>query len=69
MDLTDDQKKILTAMNTLTEPTGCKEIGEAADMNWRSVMGKLRGLKKDELVENPDKGVYTITEKGKHAIK
>ena len=68
MELTEEQSKILKALNTLTEPAGCKAIGEAADMPWRSVMGKMRGLKKEELVESPDKGVYIISEKGKAAI-
>jgi ArsR family transcriptional regulator len=66
--LNEDQNTILKAMNTLTEPAGCKVIGEAAGMPWRSVMAKLRGLKKAELVESPDKGVYIISEKGKTAI-
>lgn len=64
----DDQVKILKALNTLTEPAGCKVIGEAADMPWRSVMAKLRGLKKEELVESPEKGKYVISEKGKQLI-
>ena len=65
----DDQVKILKALNTLTEPAGCKVIGEAADMPWRSVMAKLRGLKKEELVESPEKGKYVISEKGKQLIQ
>ncbi len=68
MELNEDEKQILTALNTLTEPAGCKEIGEAADMPWRSVMGKLRGLKKEGLVESPVKSKYVISEKGKEAI-
>ncbi len=68
MDLGEEQIQILKALNSLEEPAGCKVIGEAADMPWRSVMGKLRGLKKNELVESPDKGVYVISEKGKAAI-
>jgi predicted transcriptional regulator len=68
MELNEDQKQILTALNTLTEPAGCKEIGEAADMPWRSVMGKLRGLKKEGLVKTPVKSKYVISEKGKEAI-
>jgi predicted transcriptional regulator len=68
MELNEDQKQILTALNTLTEPAGCKEIGEAADMPWRSVMGKLRGLKKEGLVKSPVKSKYVISEKGKEAI-
>ena len=68
MELTEEQTKILKALNTLSEPAGCKVIGEAADIPWRTVMSKLRGLKKEELVESPDKGVYLISEKGKAAI-
>ena len=64
----EDQVKILKALNTLTEPAGCKVIGEAADMPWRSVMAKLRGLKKEELVESPEKGKYVLSEKGKQTI-
>lgn len=68
MELSEEQTKILKTLNTLTEPAGCKVIGEAADMPWRTVMGKLRGLKKEELVESPEKGVYVISDKGKTAI-
>jgi DNA-binding transcriptional ArsR family regulator len=67
-DLNEDQTRILNALNSLTEPAGCKVIGEAADMPWRSVMAKLRGLRKAELVESPEKGKYVISEKGKTAI-
>jgi len=68
MGLTEEQTAILKALGTLTEPAGCKIIGEAADMPWRTVMAKLRGLKKDELVESPEKGKYVISDKGKAAI-
>ena len=67
-DLTEEQKAILVALNSLTEPAGCKVIGEAADMPWRSVMAKLRGLRKEDLVESPEKGKYVISDKGKAAI-
>jgi predicted transcriptional regulator len=59
---------ILKALNTLSEPAGCKVIGEAANMPWRSVMAKLRGLKKRDYVESPEKGKYIISEKGKAEI-
>jgi predicted transcriptional regulator len=65
---TEEQKAILVALNSLTEPAGCKVIGEAADMPWRSVMAKLRGLRKEDLVESPEKGKYVISDKGKAAI-
>jgi predicted transcriptional regulator len=68
MELTEEQVKILKALDTLTEPAGCKVIGEAADLPWRSVMAKLRGLKKEELVESPEKGKYIISAKGKKSI-
>ena len=64
-DMNEDQIAILKALSTMTEPAGCKEIGEAANMPWRSVMAKLRGLKKGDYVESPEKGKYIISEKGK----
>ena len=67
-DLTEEQVAILKALNTLTEPAGCKIIGEAADIPWRTVMAKLRGLKKEEYVESPEKGKYIISEKGRASI-
>jgi len=67
-DLTEEQATILRALNTLTKPAGCKVIGEAADMPWRTVMAKLRGLKKEEYVESPEKGKYIISEKGRATI-
>ena len=67
-ELNDEQKAILKALNSLTEPAGCKVIGEAAGMPWRSVMAKLRGLKKAEYVESPENGKYVISEKGKATI-
>lgn len=65
MSLNEDQIAILKALSTMTEPAGCKAIGEAANMPWRSVMAKLRGLKKGDYVESPEKGKYIISEKGK----
>ena len=69
MELTDEQKAILVALNKMSEPAGCKMIGEVADMPWRTVMAKMRGLKKEDLVETPEKGKYVISPKGKTAIK
>lgn len=66
--LNDDQIAILRALYNLNQPSGCKEIGEAAGMPWRSVMGKLRGLKNEGLVETPEKSKYVISDKGKNAI-
>jgi predicted transcriptional regulator len=68
MSLNEDQIAILKALNTMSEPAGCKAIGEVANMPWRSVMAKLRGLKKGDYVESPEKGKYIISEKGKAEI-
>ena len=58
----------MNALTKLAEPSGCKVIGEAADIPWRTVMARLRGLKNAGLVEAPEKGKYVITEKGKTVI-
>jgi len=63
--LSEEQKSILNALTKLKEPAGCKVIGEHAGIPWRTVMGKLRGLRKDGYVESPVKGKYIITDKGR----
>jgi len=67
--LGDEEKAILRALNELKEPAGCQAIGEKAGIDWRRVMGKLRGLSKDGYVESPVKGKYVITNKGKQTLK
>ncbi len=60
---------ILKALEELDEPSGCGDIGKQGDINWRTVLGKLRGLKKDNLVESPIKGKYVITQKGMSLVE
>ena len=67
-ELNEDQRSILKALYKLAEPSGCKSIGEASELSWRSVMGKMRGLSSKWLVESPEKGKYVISEKGKEEI-
>lgn len=67
-ELGEEQKGILKALAQLTEPAGCKVIGEQAGFPWRTVMAKLRGLKREGYVESPVKGKYIITEKGREAV-
>lgn len=66
--LDEIDKKILSALTTFSEPTGCKQIAEKIGLDVRKVMGKLRFLLKNGFVERPVKGKYLITEKGKQAI-
>jgi len=65
--LGDEQKGILKALAQMKEPAGCKEIGEKANIPWRTVMAKLRGLKNEGYVESPVEGKYVITDKGRKA--
>jgi predicted transcriptional regulator len=67
VELDAEQKGILKALAKMKEPAGCKEIGEKADIPWRTVMAKLRGLKKEGYVDSPLEGKYVITAKGKKA--
>ena len=67
-ELGEEQIGILKALTQLTEPSGCKVIGETADIPWRTVMAKLRGLKKQGYVESPVKGKYIITGKGRDVV-
>jgi predicted transcriptional regulator len=66
-DLDDVQKAILGALKTMTEPAGCKVIGEAAGLATPKVVPKMRGLLKSELVERPVEGKYIISDKGRAA--
>jgi predicted transcriptional regulator len=66
--LDEKQVTILEALSRMEDPAGCKDIGEEAGIPWRTVMGKLRGLKKGGYVETPVKSKYVITEKGRETI-
>ena len=68
-ELGEEQKGILKALTQLTEPAGCKVIGETAGIPWRAVMTKLRGLKKEGYVESPISGKYVITDKGRAEVE
>ena len=67
-ELDETQKLILEVLTQLTEPAGCKVIGEEANIPWRKVMGKLRGLLREGYVETPVKGKYVITGKGREKL-
>ncbi|MCI4434485.1 MAG: helix-turn-helix domain-containing protein [Thermoplasmata archaeon] len=63
MDLDDVSIKILRALSEIGEG-GCGDIGKKAGLPTAKVMGKLRTLKKEGLVDSRD-GKYFLTEKGK----
>lgn len=68
VELGAEEKGILKALAQLTDPAGCKVIGEKANISWRTVMAKLRGLSKEGYVQSPEKGTYIITAKGRKAV-
>ncbi|MDH5299138.1 MAG: hypothetical protein OEV91_08980 [Desulfobulbaceae bacterium] len=66
-ELTGEQKQILAAMATRTEPCGCKEIAEASGMESKAVSCKLTALKNQGYVESPARCKYAITAAGRAA--
>ena len=67
-ELDEVGKAILEALAGMEEPAGCGEIAKKAGLSTPKVVGKLRGLLKQGLVERPVKGKYVITEAGKAAL-
>lgn len=65
----ETQKAILKALSELNKPSGCGDIAKKAGLKVPQVMGKLRGMTKQGLVESPEKGKYVITGKGKTQLK
>jgi DNA-binding MarR family transcriptional regulator len=66
--LTDEQKKILTAMGSMSEPSACKDIAAAVGMESKSVSCKLTSLKKKGYIDSPVRCKYAITPDGKAAL-
>ena len=56
VELDEMREAILTALVTMEEPAGCGQIAKKADLPTPKVVGKMRGLLKDGLVERPVKG-------------
>jgi len=67
-ELDEVGKAILEALAGMEEPAGCGEIAKKAGLSTPKVVGKLRGLLKQELVERPVKSKYVITKAGKAAL-
>lgn len=67
MPLDEISVKILKALSEIGEG-GCGDIGKKAGLDVHQVMGKLRSLKKEGLVDSKTKGKYILTEKGKKEL-
>ncbi|MDH4321098.1 MAG: hypothetical protein OEV73_06325 [Desulfobulbaceae bacterium] len=67
-ELSAEQKKILTAMASQSEPCACKEIAAACGMESKAVSCKLTALKNSGHIESPARCKYAITAAGRAAI-
>lgn len=62
------RKAILTALVMMEKPAGCGEIAKKANLPTPAVVGRMRGLLKDGLVERPVEGKYVISDVGRGAL-
>jgi predicted transcriptional regulator len=68
IELDEVRKAILTALVTMEKPAGCGEIAKKANLSTPEVVGKMRGLLEDGLMERPVKGKYVISDVGREAL-
>lgn len=68
-ELDEMRKAILTALATMEEPAGCGQIAKKAGLPTPKVVGRMRGLLRDGLVERPVKGKYVISDEGREALR
>ncbi|HDM78744.1 MAG TPA: ArsR family transcriptional regulator [Deltaproteobacteria bacterium] len=66
--LTDEQKKILEALASASEPIATKDISAATGIPSKSVSCRLRGLKNKGFIESPVRCKYGITDAGKSQL-
>lgn len=67
--LTDDQKKVLAAIEKIAAPCGSKEIVAETGLEAKAVSAKVAELKKQGLVDSPVRCKYGITAEGRAALK
>ena len=68
VELDEVRKAILAALATMEKPAGCGEIAKKADLPTPKVVGKMRGLLRDGLVERSLKGKYVISAEGRETV-
>ncbi len=66
--LTEEQKKILSALAGRNEPSGCKDIAQLTGLSSQAVSCRLRSLKSKGYVDSPAKGKYVITDAGRAEV-
>jgi len=68
VELDEMRRAILAALATMEKPAGCGEIAKKANLPTPKIVGRMRGLLKDGLVERPVEGKYVISDVGRDAL-
>ena len=68
VELDEMRRAILAALAKMEKPAGCGEVAKKANLPTPKVVGRMRGLLKDGLVERPVEGKYVISNEGREAL-
>jgi hypothetical protein len=68
MSLSPAKNEILAAMLLLDKPERATQIAKEVEKEFPSVMMHIIGLSRMGYVTSPEKGLYILTEKGRHAL-
>ena len=68
MSLSPAKNEILAAMLLLDKPERATQIAKEVEKEFPSVMMHIIGLSRMGYVTSPEKGLYTLTEKGRKAL-
>ncbi|MDW7771400.1 MAG: transcriptional repressor [Desulfobulbaceae bacterium] len=66
--VTDDQRKVLTALANAGNPCGTKDISAATSLEPKQVSAQITLLKKKGYVDSPARCKYAITNEGKNIL-
>ena len=67
--ISDEEKRILAAMEACGGPCGTKDIAEATGYDSKSISAKIGDLKKQGYVDSPARCKYGVTEQGRQILK
>ncbi len=67
-ELSDEQKEVLSALATSSDPCGAKDIAVATSLESKQVSCRITALKKKGYVDSPVRCKYAITEEGRKAL-
>jgi len=68
MSISPIKRLIIETMWMLDKPTKTNEIAKETGLAFRQVMMHLMGLTRMGYLQSPEKGIYTLTDKGKKTL-